>query len=114
MFILVLEIAFLFIMQNENINSLNIFEKIFLYTAYADGTTILLKDEKSEIEIIKTSDVYSLFSGLKPIKSKYEIASLVALKGVKLAICEMACLDLMLNTIRILGVCYSFDKYLEN
>ena len=110
MFILVLEIAFLFIMQNENINSLNIFEKIFLYTAYADDTTFLLKDEKSEIEIIKTFDVYLLFSGLKPIKSKYEIAGLVTLKGVKLAICEMACLDLMLNTIRILGVCYSYDK----
>ena len=30
LFILVLEIAFLFIMQNENINGLNIFENTFL------------------------------------------------------------------------------------
>ena len=38
-FIFVLKIAFLFIMQNENINLLNIFEKTFLYTAYVDDTT---------------------------------------------------------------------------
>ena len=49
LFILVLEIAFLFIIQNKNINGLNIFENTFLYTAYADDTTFFLKDEKSVI-----------------------------------------------------------------
>ena len=39
LFILVLEIAFLFMMQNENIHDLNIFENSFLYTAYPDDTT---------------------------------------------------------------------------
>ena len=39
LFILVLEIAFLFIMQNKNINGFNVFENTFLYTAYADDTT---------------------------------------------------------------------------
>ena len=53
-FILVLEIAFLFIIQNENINGLDIFKSAFLYTAYADDTTVFLKDEKSVIELIKT------------------------------------------------------------
>ena len=38
LFILVLETVFLFIMQNENINGLNIFETTFLYTAYGDDT----------------------------------------------------------------------------
>ena len=42
-FILVLEIAFLYIMQNENIDGLNIFENTFLYTAYADDATFFLK-----------------------------------------------------------------------
>ena len=45
LFILVLEIVFLFIMQNQNINGLNIFKNTFLYTAYADDTTFFLKDE---------------------------------------------------------------------
>ena len=50
LFIIVLEIAFLFNMQNENINDLNIFEKTFLCTAYAADTTLFLRDKKSVIE----------------------------------------------------------------
>ena len=82
LFILVLEIAFSFITQNENINGLNIFEKTFLYTAYAYDTTFFLKDEKSVIELMKTIDIFLTFSGLKPNKSKCEKAGLGALKGV--------------------------------
>ena len=81
---ILLEIAFLFIMQNENINGLNIFENTFLYTAYADDATFFLKDEKSVVELMKTFDIFSTFFGLKPNKSKCEIAGLGALKGVKL------------------------------
>ena len=44
LFILVLETAFLFIMQNENNNGLNIFGNTFLYTTYANDTTLFLKD----------------------------------------------------------------------
>ena len=58
-FILVLEFAFIFIMQNENMNGLNIFENTFLYTAYADDTTFFLKEEKSVIELMKTFDIFS-------------------------------------------------------
>ena len=114
LFILVLEIAFLFIMQNENINDLNIFENIFLYTTYADDTTFFLKDKNSVIELTKTFDIFSTFSGLKPNKSKCEIAVSGALKGVKLALCGIECIDLMLNAIKILEIYYSYDKNLEN
>ena len=61
LFILVLEIAFLFIMQNENISSLNIFENTFLYTGYVGNTTFFLKDEKSVMEFTKTFDIFSIF-----------------------------------------------------
>ena len=101
-------------MQNENINGLNIFENTFLYTAYADDTTFFLKDKKSVIELMKTFDIFSTFSGLKPNKSKCEIAGLGALKGVKLALCGMECIDLMFDAIKILGVYYSYDKNFEN
>ena len=66
LFIFVLEIAFLSIMQNENINFLNIFENTFLLTAYADAHYIFLKDEKSVIELMRIFDTFSTFSGLKP------------------------------------------------
>ena len=93
LFIFVLEIAFLFIIQNKNINGLNVFENTFLYTAYADDTTFFLKDEKSVIELMKTVDIFSIFSGLKPNKSKCEVAGLGALKGVKIALCGIECTD---------------------
>ena len=61
LFILVLEIAFLLIIQNESINGLNIFEKTFLYTTYADSTTFFLKGKTSIIEPMKTFDIFSTF-----------------------------------------------------
>ena len=85
-------------MQNENINGLNIFEKTFLYTAYATYTTFSLIDEKSVIELMKTFDIFWTFYGLKQNKSTCEIAGVGALKGVKLVFCGMKCIDLIFNT----------------
>ena len=61
LFILVLEIGFSFIMQKENIKGLKIFEKIFLYTSYADDTTFFLKPEISVTELMKIFDIFSTF-----------------------------------------------------
>ena len=113
LFILVLETVFLFTKENKKINSLNIFDKTFLYTAYADDTTFFLKDKKSVIELMNIFDTFSRFSGLKPNKSKCEIASLGALKGVQVALCGMRCIDLMSNIVKILGICYSYNEKLE-
>ena len=63
---------------------------------------------------MKTCDIFSTFSGLKPNKSKCEIAGFGALKGVKLALCRMECIDRMFNASKILGVYYSYDKNFEN
>ena len=83
LFILVLEILFLFIKESKKINGLNIFDKTFLYTGYADDTTFFLKDTKSVMELINIFDTLSKFSGLKPNKIKCEIANIGALKGVQ-------------------------------
>ena len=74
--ILVLEIIFQCIKENKNIKGLNIFNHIFLYTAYADDTTFFLKDKESLIEVMKTFDIFSSFSGLKPNKSKLKLLEL--------------------------------------
>ena len=63
--------------------------------------------------MMKTFHVFSTFSGLKPNKSKCEIAGLGILKGVKLALCGTECIDLMFSATEILGVYYSYDKNLE-
>ena len=76
MFIIVLEIVFLLTKESKKINGLKIFDKTFLYTAYADHSTFFLKDTKSVIELMNIFDTLSTFSGLKPNKSKCEIAGI--------------------------------------
>ena len=56
-----------------------------------------LKDEKSAIKLMKTFDIFSTFCGLNPNRSKCKIAGLGALKGVKLALSGVECIDLMFN-----------------
>ena len=52
LFILVLEIFFIFVKNNPKVKGLNIFKHEFLYTAYGDDTTFFLKDRNSIIELM--------------------------------------------------------------
>ena len=113
LFILVLEIVFLFPKESKNINGLDIFDKMFLYTAYADDTTFFLKDKKSVVELMNTFDTFSKLSGLKPNKSKSEIANIGALRRVQVALCGLRCIDLMSNIVKILEIYYSYNEKLE-
>ena len=54
------------------------------------------------------------FSGLKPNKSKCEIAGIGVLKEVTVSFCGMRCVNLYEDTIKILGIHYSYNKQLEN
>ena len=101
-FILVLEIVFTLIKTNNNIEGLNIFNHNFLYIAYADDTTFFVKNINSATEIIKTIDYFSLFSGFEINKTKCKIAGSGVLKGIKLALCGMKCVNLNDDVIKIL------------
>ena len=81
MFILCLEFLFILIKNNPNIKGIEIFEYCYLYTAYADDTTFLLKDENSIVPPEKFK-LFSDFLGLKPNTTKCEIAGIGSLKGV--------------------------------
>ena len=85
MFILVLEIFSIFVKNNPKVTGLNIFKHKFLYTAYADDITFFLKDRNSIIELVNELNTFSDFSGLKPNKTKYEIAGIRVLNGVQAA-----------------------------
>ena len=112
--ILVLEIVVPSIKENKKIKGLNIFNYNFLYTAYADDTTFFSKYTESMIEVMRVFDIFSSFSGLKPKKSKCEVAGIEALKGAKTALCGMKCIELRLNTVKILGIHFSYNKKIEN
>ena len=72
-FVLVLEIVFIFIEESENVQGLTIFNNQFSYTAYADDTTFFLSNGNSVMEVMQVFEHYSVFSLLKPNKSKCEI-----------------------------------------
>ena len=56
----------------------------------------------------------SQFSGLKINKSKCEVAGIGVMKGVKVALCGVECVNLLTNAIKILGIYFSYNKKLEN
>ena len=111
--ILVLETAFIFIKENKNIKGINIFDNIFLYSAYADDTTFFLSAEDSVIEVINAFHKFSLVSGLKPNEAKCEIAGIGVLKEVSLTLYGMNCIDLIKTTIKISEIHFSYNKKLE-
>ena len=113
LFILVLEIFFIFVKNNPKVKGLNMFKHEFLYTAYADDTTFFLKDRNSIIELMNELNIFSNISGLKPNKTKCEIAGIGVLNGVQVALCGMKCVNLNNKSVKILGVDFSYNKNLE-
>ena len=81
LFILVLEILFLFIKKHPELKGIEIFE-CFIYTAYADDTTFFLKDAQSIENLVQMFNTFSFFAVLKPNLTKRKIAGREALKGV--------------------------------
>ena len=100
--------------MNKNIKGLNVFNHDFLYTVYADDTNFFLKDKISVFETLNIFRKFSLVSGLSPNTTKREIAGIGALKGVDVAFCDMKCLNLTNETVKILGVHFSCNKKLEH
>ena len=113
LFKLALEILFELIKNNADIRGVPIFNHAFLYTAFADDITFFLNDLLSVKNLIDTFKVYSLFSGLKANFSKSEIARLGSLKGVLEAVCDLKSINLTTDTIKILGVFFSYNNTLK-
>ena len=78
--VLALEIFFILIKTNNDIQGLEIFNHEVLYTAYADDTTFFMKDLNSVKVILSSLDQFYTFSGLRPDLSKCEIADIGVLK----------------------------------
>ena len=88
---------------------------MLLYSAYADDdTTFLAGDLDSASEIFKVFDTFSSYSGLKPNMEKCKIAGIGSLNEVKVALCEVNSIDLVQETIKILGLHFSYNKKLKD
>ena len=106
-FIVVLEIFFIFVKNKPKFQGLNIFKHESLYTPHADDTTFFFKDKNS---IIQSMNAFSNFSGLKPNKTKCEIVAIGVLSGIQVALCGIKCVNLNNETVKILGVHFSYNK----
>ena len=114
LFIIALEVLFIMLKNKADIKGLKIFDCDFLYTAYADDSTFFLSDIYSIKEMINCFNIFMRFSGLKPNLSKCEIAGIGSLKGVKVAVCGMNCIDLTTETTKILGIHFSYNSQVQN
>ena len=56
---------------------------------------------------------YSKYSGLKPNFSKCGIVGIGSLKGVEVTVCGIKCVNLKVNTIKILGIHFSYNNKLN-
>ena len=101
------------IKQNKDIHDLTFFDHTFLYTAYADDTTFFLKDKESVKKVMNVFDTFSIYSGLKPNKSKCKIAGIGILKGLAMELCGMECIDLTKKSVKLLGIHFSYNKKIE-
>ena len=93
MFVLVLEIVFNLIKQNKDIHGLTFFDHTLTMNVFY---------------------TFSIYSGLKPNKSKCEIAGIDVLKGVSMKLCELEYIDLTKSSVKILGIHFSYNKKIEN
>ena len=83
--ILALEILFIFIKFNKNIDGINIFNH-----AYDDDATFFLKNQTSVKNSLNDIKSFSNFSGLRLNLDKCEIAGIGILKNVNVALCGVA------------------------
>ena len=111
LFILVIEVFFHMVRSNRLIEGLNILNFEHKLTAYADDSSFFLKNESSVLELLKTFELFSKYSGLMLNKGKCELAGIGAKKDVigesvpglkKINLCE--------DSIKILGLHYSYKN----
>ena len=93
---------------------MNIFNLEFLYTAYIYDTTFFLKDKISVFETLNVFYKFSLVSGLSPNTTKCETDGIGTLRGVNVALCGVKSLNLTKETVKILGVHFSYNKTLQH
>ena len=110
LFILVIEVFFTMVRTNPSIEGLNILNFDYKLTSYADDSSFFLKNETSVVELLKTFDIFSKYSGLQLNKSKCEIAGIGSKRGVFAALCGLKNIDLTVDAIKILGIYFSYNK----
>ena len=110
LFILVIEVFFQMIRKNSGIKGLDICGHLFNIIAYADDATILCRDLDSIKQLKATFDKFSKYSGLLLNSSKTEICGIGVKRGVDVALCGMKSVNLLTDSVKILGIYFSYNE----
>ena len=114
LFIIVLEIFFIMVRSNNSIKPLRILDFEYLLSAYADDTTFFVSDLDSVNAIFATFDNFSPFSSMKINMTKCELAGIGVKRSVLTALSGVKNVSLMNDSIRVLGVNFTYDLKLFN
>ena len=109
LFKLTLEISFLFIKKksrNKKYRNISSLSPLYFCRQYD------VFPERLTIHCIPSWNIqyFYLFPGLKSNLKKWEIVGIEALKGVQLAFCDMKCIDLRNEAIKILCTWFSYSN----
>ena len=63
--------------------------------------------------MVNSFHIFSRFSGLRPNLSKCKIAVIGVLKRFKVAVCGIQCVDLVLDTVEILGTHFPYNEKMK-
>ena len=96
------------IRSNKDIKGIHILEYIFKLSAYADDATFFIK------ELFATFNLFSSYSGLRLNKSKTEVCGMGAKKGEVMDLFGTKCINLKTESVKILGVHFSYNRELMN
>ena len=91
--------CYFFVRNNKDTKGLNIFDHLFLYTAYDNYKYFFLGNKDSIRELAEKFDLFSSFSGLRPNIPKCETCRLGARKREDLAVCGIQSVGLTRDTI---------------
>ena len=81
----------------------------YLYYAYVDDKKLFLEGYYF-YKAYNWHFFFSHFSELKPNLRKSEIVGIAVLKGVHVAVFRMRCIDLNIDTLKISGTHFSYNK----
>jgi hypothetical protein len=110
LYILVIEIFFVMVRDNQAIEGLNIINFEYKLTSYADDSTFFLKKLSSVDKLIDTFNIFSRYSGLELNTNKCEICSIGMHRETEIPYDGLKCINLSTSSIKILGISYSYNQ----
>ena len=107
-----MEILFIQIRNNKNINGISIFGFEFKLSSFVDDVSYFLQDLDSAKELLRLLGYSQQFTSLKINFEKSEICGIGSKKGVIRAFSDLRLVNLLHDSVNILGCHHSYNKEL--